>query len=337
MKRYRYWLSAAILLLLIVGGLGSYIHHCLYQPVKLKEPASVIIMPRATFNYVAGKLQQRGLIPNALVFKLYARLSGKAGKLHAGEYDVTNGQTPLDIMKMLASGRVKAYWVTVPEGKWSSEVAQLLANRMPGNTDFATEFAAEAGDMAYWRTRAKFPLEGKSLEGYLFPDTYLFAKGVNARQVIENMLDAFQKKCYRAYRQEPPADGRSLYQVLTLASLVEAEAKKPEERPIIAGVYMNRLRLGMKLQCDATVLYAHQQRLKRVWDKDTTLDSPYNTYQYAGLPAGPICNPGLASFEAALHPVTVDYLFYVARGDGTHIFSRTSAEHEAAVKLVHGK
>ena len=227
MRKFRRWLIAGTILLFVVGSLAAFIHRGLYQPVKLKQPESLDVRPRTTFNYAADRLQARGLIPSALVFKIYARLYGKAGKLRAGEYEVTNGQRPIDILAMLASGRVKAYWVTVPEGKWSSEVAQLIAKRLPDLQDFTTL----AADAKYWRARVKFPLEGDSLEGYLFPDTYLFAKGVGAEQVIAEMLDAFQAKCYKVYCQQPPEDGRSLYQVLTLASLVEAEAKKAGRAP----------------------------------------------------------------------------------------------------------
>ena len=155
------------------------------------------------------------------------------------KYEVTNGQRPIDILAMLAGGHVKAYWVTVPEGKWASEIEQMLAERLPDAENIGTQIL----DPAQWRDKVKFPIQGETLEGYLFPDTYQFSRGMSAHEIIREMLDNFQAKCYAAYLANPPDGRRSLYQVLTLASLVEAEAKKPEERAIIAGVYMNRLRL----------------------------------------------------------------------------------------------
>ncbi len=333
MRRFRRSLTIGMLILLLAAALiGVSAYQSLYRPVKLKQPVSIIILPKATFSYVAGRLQARGLIPSAFYFKVYARLKGKARKVRVGEYEITNGQRPIDILDMLASGRMKAYRVTVPEGKWSSEIEKLITERFPD-----AKLDALITNVDYWRSQVKFPLEGHSLEGFLFPDTYFFPKGMTAEQIIGKMLERFQVTNYAAYLADPPEDGRSLYQVLTLASLVEAEAKRPEERPIIAGVYMNRLHKHILLQCDSTVLYAHKQRMKRVWDKDLAIDSPYNTYRYLGLPAGPICNPGLASFNAALHPAKVDYLYYVARGDGSHIFTRTLDEHESAKMQVQGK
>lgn len=329
----RFFTVVGIIILVAVAGVSLYAYLTLCRPVKLVQPETIDVLPRATFNYVAGRLQARGLIPSALSFKVYARLTGQGKKLRVGEYEITSGQRPIDILAMLANGRIKAYRLTIPEGKWSSEIEKIVAERFSD----AAEFAELTADAHPWRSRVKFPIAGQTLEGYLFPDTYEFPKGMTTKQIVEKMLERFQATCWTAYQADPPKDGRSLYDVLILASLVESEAKRPEERACIAGVYMNRLRKGILLQCDATVLYAHQKRLKRVLNQDLRIDSPYNTYKYPGLPAGPICNPGLASFKAALHPEQVDYLYYVARGDGSHIFTRTLAEHRAAIAQIRGK
>ncbi|MHB9133102.1 MAG: endolytic transglycosylase MltG [Armatimonadota bacterium] len=334
----RHWLrwvwygAGALAVLAIACGVAGYV--TLFRPLHLSKPETVEVTRKSSFRYVAERLHARGLVPNAFTLQVYARLAGKSAKLKTGEYEVTNGQRPVDILDMLVNGRAKAYRVTIPEGKWASEVDAIFAAQWP---DAAAQLPELIAQPALWQKKVHYPLEGKSLEGYLFPDTYRFTKGVTAEQIVAAMLERFNITCYAAYQQRDSADTRSLREVLVLASLVEAEAKVSKERPLIAGVYVNRLRRDMILQCDATVLYAHKQRLKRVLNKDLEIDSPYNTYRYAGLPPGPINNPGLSSFMAALKPEKSEYLYYVARGDGTHVFSRTLAEHNAAIHQIRGK
>jgi UPF0755 protein len=290
----------------------------------------------ASFGYVANALAKRHLIPSAFAFKLYARFTHRGEKLRIGDYQVQDKMRPVDILDLLASGRSIAFPLTIPEGKWASEIAKELAPQLPAA---AQTFEALVDAPQRWRAQVKFPLVGPSLEGYLFPDTYQLAPTLTAEQVIGKMLNRFSATCWKAYQTDTPHDGRSLYQVLTLASLVEAEAKVDAERPIIAGVYMNRLRQGMALDCDATLVYARQQRIRRVLNKDTAMDSPYNTYRHTGLPPGPINNPGLKSFTAALHPATTPYVYYVAKADGsgTHLFARTLAEQSANIQRIRGK
>lgn len=325
-------LIAVLALLLLGGGVAIYAQNALFRPVTLAAPQTVEIRPRATLGFVAARLQQRGLIPSAFALRVYARLTGQANQLKVGEYEVTGTPRPVDILILLNSGRAKFFVLTVPEGKWASEVPAFVREHWP---DAASALPPLLNDTARWRGVAPIPPQATSLEGFLFPDSYRFVAGVPAEKICAAMLTRFNQTCGAAYQKHPPTDGRSLYEVLILASLVEAEAKVPAERPIIAGVYMNRLRIGMPLQCDATVLYAKQQRLTRVLFRDLEVASPYNTYPNTryrdGLPPGPICNPGLSCFEAALHPAKTDYLYYRTRGaDGSHVFSRTMAEHEAA-------
>ncbi len=327
-------LISALVLLLAAGGGAFCGYRLLYLPIPFAQPRTFVVERHATLGQVARILQREGFIPSGFALRVYARLSGNANMLKAGEYEVESGLRPIDILDLLNSGRVKSYWLTIPEGKWVNEIDPLLATHWPRQQ---AAFRALASQPGYWQQKVPFPLPVNSLEGYLFPDTYLLGKDSSAQQIVAALLDGFTRRCYAEYTARPPRDGRTLAEVVTLASLVEAEAKVDAERPIIAGVYMNRLRRGMRLQCDATVLYAHRQRLTRVLYRDLEIDSPYNTYRYPGLPAGPICNPGLRSFSAALHPADVSYLYYVARGDGTHIFSHTQAEHEAAIRQVRGK
>jgi UPF0755 protein len=314
--------------------LGAITYQNLYRPVSLHEPQLVSIRKGATLGFVANRLQQRGLIPSATAFKIYAYVTRRANKLKTGEYDIVTGSRPVDILDILVSGRAHSIILTIPEGKWASEIGQIISIRWP---ETANEFSTLVKQPQRWQGKVAFPLPDDSLEGYLFPDTYNFTNGLPAEAIIGKMLERFQTTCWAAYSAQPPQDGRSFRQVIILASLVEAEAKVDAERPIIAGVYMNRLRAHWTLDCDATLIYPLQERIKRVLNKDKLIDSPYNTYRRQGLPPGPINNPGLKSFEAALHPAKVPYFFYVARGDGSHIFSRTLAEQNEVIRRIRGK
>ncbi len=330
-RRRALWLIPAVLVLCL-AGVALRIWGQLHTPLHLAEPVIIQIRHNSKLATVAQSLQERGLVPNALAFRLYARLTHRAGKLKVGDYAVKDGMTPVGILTLLNSGRAVAFPLTIPEGKWLSEYPAFIGERWP---DAAHGFRALAAKSARYAAHAPF-VEGDSLEGYLFPNTYSFATGAGADEMIRAMLKGFHDTLEAEYHAHPPADGRSLRQVLILASLVEAEAKVEADRPQIAGVLMNRLAHGIKLQCDATVLYAHHTRLKRVLFKDLEIDSPYNTYKYAGLPPGPICSPGLASFRAALAPDAVPYYYYVAKSDGSHIFSVTADEHAAAIRTARG-
>jgi UPF0755 protein len=328
-----YWVLGGVVVLLAAGGyLSLQAKRLIFQPITFKEPHMLIVRRHATLGKLAPELEKKGYIPSAYALRVYARLTRKDGRLKAGEYEISGKMNPAQILDLLNSGHVKAFWVTIPEGKWATEISRYFATHWP---DSVNDFPTLVNDAAPWQ--AKYPfLQGKSLEGYLFPNTYLMSKGASAEQLINTMLRAFRDRCWAAYQANPPKDGRSFYQVLILASMIEAEAKVPSERPIIAGVYLNRLKKGMLLQCDATVLYAHHQRMTRVLYKDLEIDSPYNTYKYPGLPVGPICNPGESSFKAALHPAAGPYLYYVAKTDGSgqHIFSTTMAEHQNAIQQL---
>jgi len=320
-------------LLLGAGLICWQAQQLLFRPRTFTPPRAFVVQHRATWRKVAPQLEAQGIIPSAFALRVYARLYRQDALLKAGEYELSGKMAPVQIMALLNSGRVHAFWVTIPEGKWASEVEAYFAGHWP---DAPADFSALVHDAGAWQHDFPF-LRGATLEGYLFPDTYLINKSADARQIIATMLRGFRDRCWQAYQENPPADGRTFYEVLILASLIEAEAKHTAERPIIAGVYMNRLRKNMLLQCDATVLYAHRQRLSRVLFKDLTIDSPYNTYKFPGLPVGPICNPGVSSFQAALRPAEVPYLYYVAKGDGSHVFTSTLAEHNAAIRQIRGR
>lgn len=330
LRRIRWWvvgiLAAAFLLLAAWGGLAL---HGLFTPVALPHPEIIRVQKAASFKFVAESLHRRGLIPNAFAFRLYARVKGFAGKLKVGDYEVRGGMAPVQMLDLMVSGRGRLFEVTIPEGKWASEIAQTIARQWP---KAGAEFLPLVRRPEHWQQQMPFLKGAATLEGFLFPDTYYFPTDAQAELMITRMLERFRATCAEAYQATPPADGRTLYQVLTLASLVEGEARRDAERPVIAGVYMNRLRTpGWTLDCDATLIYARQQRVSRLLNSDKLLESPYNSYRRRGLPPGPINNPGIKSFQAALHPETVPFFFYVARGDGSHVFARTLAEQSANI------
>lgn len=333
-KHFQWIIACCVVCACLCVVLGAATYKTLFRPVHLSEPQTVIIGRSASLGYVANRLEQRGLIPSALAFKIYARLTNRANKLKVGEYEIDDGYTPIDILNLLVSGRAKTFILVIPEGKWASEINSIVSSKWPGSQ---TDFTTLVQQPQHWQGKVGFPLPQNSLEGFLFPDTYRFPAHASAESVIGKMLERFQSTCWAAYQEDKPTDGRSFYDVLILASLVEAEAKIDKERPTIAGVYMNRVKNRWALDCDATLIYAMQRRVKRVFDQDKLIDSPYNTYKRRGLPPGPINNPGLKSFLAALHPANVPYFFYVARGDGSHIFSRTLAEQNEVIRRIRGK
>ena len=336
--RWPFWVLAAVLVL--SGAAIAIGYQYLYTPAMLTGDEIVRIRRGSTMGHVARSLQQRRMIHNAFAFHVYARLTHKADKLKVGDYQVKPGMRPVDILDLLISGKGRLLSLTVPPGRWLSEVPPIVAQRWPQAAD---EFMQLASDMPRWRSTVSFPLEGKTLEGYLYPDTYLFGESASAELIITRMLQRFEEVCYAEYQRNPPGDNRSLSEVLILASLVEAEARQPDERPIIAGVYMNRLHATSPnprtLDCDATLLYAMQERHPRVLYRHKLVDSPYNTYHHIGLPPGPINNPELQSFRAALHPAETPYFYYVAREDGSgyHLFGRTLAEQSANIRRVRGR
>lgn len=332
--RHRRWVLAVLVIVVCVSAIvGAMMYRSLFQPVHLSQPEIVTVERETSFSFVAHSLQKRGLIPNALAFRIYARLTNHDGNLKIGEYEIENGARPVDILDILVSGRARTFKLTIPEGKWASEIGGILTGYWP---DASSSFPTLIREPQRWESKVPFQLPQSSLEGYLFPDTYRFPTSATAEQIISKMLERFQVTCWAAYQKNPPEDGRSLRDVVILASLIEAEAKVDKERPIIAGVYMNRLANGWRLDCDATLIYAMQKRVTRVMSKDKLIDSPYNTYKRFGLPPGPINNPGLPSFLAALHPAKTPYYFYVARGDGSHIFSRTLQEQSAVIRRLRG-
>lgn len=247
----------------------------------------------------------------------------------AGEYRLPAEGSPREILDILMKGRIYLHPVTVAEGLTGREIfAVFTAAGFGSDADFRTAFGA-VDDIALWDPQAA------DQEGYLFPETYHLPKGISAKDIFLNMTGQFKEVFGESGRRRAAELHMTVRQIVILASLIEKETALPDEKPLVSAVFHNRLRLGMKLDCDPTIIYA--LKLKgpfegRLRTKDLKYDSPYNTYLYGGLPPGPIANPGRASLEAALHPSDADYLYFVAKNDGGHQFSRTLAEHRQAVK-----
>ncbi|RMG44513.1 MAG: endolytic transglycosylase MltG [Acidobacteria bacterium] len=278
---------------------------------------------------VAARLAEAGVSRPAWLVSALMRISGVSRRVKAGRYAFELPVAPAEVLRALARGRVATFPVTVPEGLTVEEVAKLLARE-----GFADEEALLEAFRDPRPIRDLAPA-AETLEGYLFPETYRFPKPYDARRIAAEMVATFRTRFAEPHAAEIAASKLSLHEIVTLASLVEKETAVAEERPLIAGVYLERLERGMRLQCDPTVIYALKRAGK--WDgnirrADLRRDDPYNTYVRVGLPPGPIASPGLDALIAALNPVRSGALYFVSRGDGTHVFSRTLAEHNRAVR-----
>ncbi len=285
----------------------------------------VVVAQGATFAEVARQLASAGVIDNVLAFRLLARIRGEEADVRAGEYRFPARQSQDDVLRALVSGGAQvAVWITIPEGFTYRQIAKRLEENGVGN---AGAFARAFGHDSIVADGART----KNLEGFLFPSTYLVPLGASPQQVESIMTSEFLRALPRDAAQRARRLHVSVPQVVAVASLVEREAKVDADRPTIAGVIYNRLRLGMPLEVDATIEYALPEHKPELSFRDLKIDSPYNSYTHAGLPPTPIANPGLPSMEAALHPSKTDFLYYVYCGNGRHVFAKTLGEHQANV------
>jgi len=306
-------------------------------------PVTFIVEAGETAAGIAARLQEQGFITDATLFRRFLQYHGLDASLEAGEYQLRRNMTMREIAEALQHSRLQEVTVTIPEGWRAEQVAELLdgENIMDGSLFLAAVRQGQAIDHPLLADRPA----GASLEGYLFPDTYRLPAQATPEDLLTRMLDNMQARLPIGWEGMASAQGLTFYQVLTVASIVEREAVIPEERPTIASVYLNRLNQGMYLQADPTVQYAmgYQPETGQWWKTPVTLEeyqsvnSPYNTYLYPGLPPGPICSPGADSILAVLQPAQTSYLFFVARGDGSHVFAETLEEHERNIQLYQGQ
>ncbi len=294
----------------------------------LPQDSIRITIPRgATLTAVADTLHSRGVVASSRLFKLYARVSGKQRHIQAGTYDFRRRMSMRSALDMLAAGRETLVAVTVPEGLMLSEIVSRVHEQAGIPPD---SFLAAARDSMLL---SRLEVGAGTLEGYLYPSTYHVRIGVSARELVEQMVREFEQQWQPEWDSRLAALRLSRHELVALASIIEGEVRYGPDRRYVSSVYHNRLARGMRLQADPTVIYALGRR-RRLYEGDYQTPSPYNTYLIDGLPPGPIGQPSAASIEAALYPVSTNYLYLVARPDGKHVFSRTYEEHLAAIREV---
>jgi UPF0755 protein len=295
----------------------------------------VVIPPGASFAAITDTLVSHGIVTHPTWFKLLARMRRIDRSVQAGVYEFPKPSSSSHVLSVLSEGRVVLVRFTVPEGLTTRDVAELAAVELEIPLD---SFGAAAGDTALL---AALGLEGDSFEGFLFPETYTVPAGAPARQLVRVMAENFLASWQPAWDRRLDTLGMTRRELVTLASIVEGEVIHRGEGPLVAAVYHNRLRRGMRLQADPTVQYAIQletgQRKNRLLIRDYQFPSRYNTYLHAGLPPAPISSPSIGSIEATLYPAEVPFLFFVAKGDGRHVFSRTYREHLAEIARIRGR
>lgn len=305
---------------------------CVFVAACMGEPHGApvrVIIPRgASFGQAADSLSHDGVIRSAKLFTLYGRIVGGDRNIKPGTYLLKHGTPWNSIIDALNGGHGLVNTLTIPEGWTIAQIAPALAKTLKVPVDSVTAAVRDTALLA------RLDVPNPTLEGYLFPDTYAFPIGTTARQAVREMVYSFERRWRPAWDSAALAMKINRNDLVTMASIVEKEARLPEERPVIAAVYYNRLRKGMLLQADPTVQYALGHHVGRVLYKDLTVQSPYNTYINKGLPPGPIASPGVASLAAAANPANVQYLYFVASADGHHEFRMTLEQHANAVRLV---
>lgn len=290
------------------------------------------VRPAESLKSVARRLESEGLISNARYLEIYARLTNRAGKIRTGEYAIRKNSRPRHVLSVISSGQSVHYSITISEGLNRFEIAEIVSRQGIASSKEFLELSSNPGFI-----RELLGRDAESLEGYLFPDTYHVTKYTGAKELIKIMVGRFQE----SFGKIKNLSGWSSYdlddhQVITLASIVEKETGAPEERPVIASVFHNRLRKKMRLQTDPTIIYGIWNE-KGSWNgaisrADLKFPSRYNTYLHSGLPPGPIANPGFEALKAVGLPAVSDYLFFVSRNDGTHVFSKDYQQHKKAVE-----
>ncbi len=298
------------------------------HPSDIVKPQKVIfkIDSGQSFNTIVDNLFQQKLISSMMKFKLIARIQKSDRKLIAGEYELSTSMTPLTILKQLTDGSVRLHRLSVPEG---FNIHQIAENVEAAGFCDRQSFIRAATDEEFVRS---MNISASTFEGFLFPDTYYFSKDVSSQQIISAMVARFHKVFLPEWKDRAKEIGFSVNETITLASIIEKETGVASERPVISSVFHNRLKRKMRLATDPTVIYGIKNFNGNITKKDLQTHTPYNTYMIAGLPPGPIANPGSESIKAALYPADTKYLYFVAKRDKTHHFSSTLAEHNRAVR-----
>lgn len=321
-----------IILAAILFMSGIYFAIEMLMPVQQGNRNVEIQIPKgATFRLAVDILYSERLIPDRKIFMLVGRLSGADRRIRAGYYSMWTGMNPLEILKILRKGKIIEFEVKILEGDSLIEIAETISR-----TGIATtgEVKALASDPDFLEA---YEISAPSIEGYIFPDTYLVPKGIKLEDAVGNMIHRMRQKYSDDLASKASELGMSETEVLTLASIIEKEAVIDDERPLVSAVYHNRLRKHMPLQADPTAIYGVKSSKEKITRSDLVRKTPYNTYVVNGLPPGPIASPGLKSIIAALNPAKASYLYFVSNNDGTHKFSNTLSEHAEAVKAYRDK
>lgn len=314
-----------IIISLIVTAL--FIHTCSFLKTAVTPPSAVLvdIEPGQSAWEISRTLQDKGVISHAPTFMAVATITGKAKGLQAGAYVFEGNHFPLDIMDILFRGMIQRYKITIPEGYTLFQIGSIVEKTGLLSRDSFIRSAMDPTNASFFKVGAP------SMEGFLYPDTYFLVPHITPLEIMAKMVDRFSKIYTPEMEHRAEKLGMSRLEVITLASIIEKEAVVQTEKPIISSVFHNRLKKNIRLQSDPTAIYGIDGFTGRIGPEDLLRKTPYNTYRRMGLPPGPICNPGVDSIKAALWPARTDYLYFVARGNKTHTFSRSLHEHNRAI------
>lgn len=328
MLRKKIFFIYGLLIFALLSIMTLYFGYFLISPGSNENKETIFIVKKGSgLKTIAADLKRKGLIKNQSLFILMAILRGECKNIKAGEYSLNLLMSPVKIFNVLTSGTIKTYSLTIPEGFTAEQIANTLGKT---NLINKNEFAALVNDK---EIAVSYNIDGQGLEGYLFPDTYLISRNMEARDLIDIMVKHFRRVFKEVTESRKFAASQSLSEreVVTLASIVEKETANPEERPVIASVFLNRLKRGMRLESDPTVIYGLEKFNGNLTRRDILTPTQYNTYIIYGLPPGPIANPGRESLMAVINPTITDYLYFVSKNNGSHYFSETLSEHNRAV------
>ncbi len=318
-----------IAIFIISAFLFTEIYMFKKMPLSYEKKEKIIyIKPGSSISRVSNLLEAEGIITNARYFNLYVRWHNASKKIKSGELRFYTNAKPNEVLNILTKGHPVLYPITIPEGLNLYQIADKLVENNLINKEAFIEACFDAPFLE------SLNINGPSVEGYLFPDTYNFSKYFGEKKIIKAMVDRFFEIYLKEFGEREKEARMTRKEIMTLASIVEKETGAPEERPLISAVFRNRLKKGMKLQSDPTVIYGIWKTFNGNLTKNNLLDrTPYNTYAIYGLPLGPIASPGLESLKAVFYPAKVDYIYFVSKNDGTHYFSTNLKDHNKAVNV----
>ena len=324
------WWRLALLLaaigLLVAAALAAPFVTFVSSAVKPPQEQLIIVAPGSSFASVARQLNSAGVVTDTRYFAWLARWKEAAARIRSGDYMFREAATPGEVLERLVKGDVYQYPLTIPEGLTLEEIAARVESKQLGNAERI--IAAARGP----KLLEELGIEADSAEGYLFPETYLIPKGYGEKRLVRRMVSEFRKRLPEGFSETAQKYNLSVHELVTLASIIQKEVARVDEMPLVSAVFHNRMRIGMRLQSCPTVIYGLDEFDGNLTRKHLETYTPYNTYRFGGLPPGPISNPGANALAAAAKPADVKYLYFVARGDGSHVYSTNLRDHNAAVR-----